>query len=291
MDRPDESVTPPEFFSEQVRTARRFYLDLSPSPAAPLTVVCGGCELCEPDYGIQRSTFPYHSIEFVARGHGSLVLGGQSHRLVAGTVFAYGPGISQEIATSPDDPLLKYFVDFTGTRAEEMLHSNALPPGTVGRVLTPGEIQTVWDTLIRDGLRATATAAGLCAALLNYLVLKIAETRVPGQGGQSRAFSTYQRCRQYIAEHCEQLQSLEQISIECRVDRAYLCRLFRRYDDETPYRVLMRLKMNQAADRLQSPDILVKQVAAELGFDDPYHFSRAFKAVFGISPDAFRRLR
>jgi AraC-like DNA-binding protein len=25
-------------------------------------------------------------------------------------------------------------------------------------------------------------------------------------------------------------------------------------------------------------------VAAELGFTDPYHFSRAFKSVFGVSP-------
>jgi AraC-like DNA-binding protein len=37
--------------------------------------------------------------------------------------------------------------------------------------------------------------------------------------------------------------------------------------------------------------VLVKQVAAELGFDDPFHFSRAFKNIFGLSPEAFRRLR
>jgi AraC-like DNA-binding protein len=53
----------------------------------------------------------------------------------------------------------------------------------------------------------------------------------------------------------------------------------------------MRHKMNQAAECLQDPAVLVKQVAAELGFDDPFHFSRAFKTVFGLSPEAFRRLR
>jgi AraC-like DNA-binding protein len=35
---------------------------------------------------------------------------------------------------------------------------------------------------------------------------------------------------------------------------------------------------------MQTPGALVKQVAAELGFDDPYHFSRSFKSVFGLSP-------
>ena len=49
--------------------------------------------------------------------------------------------------------------------------------------------------------------------------------------------------------------------------------------------------MNLAAERLQNPSILVKQVAAEFGFDDPFHFSRAFKNVLGLSPEKFRRLR
>lgn len=53
----------------------------------------------------------------------------------------------------------------------------------------------------------------------------------------------------------------------------------------------MRLKMNVAAVRLHAPGTLVKQVAAELGFSDPFHFSRAFKSIFGLSPEAFRRLR
>ena len=51
----------------------------------------------------------------------------------------------------------------------------------------------------------------------------------------------------------------------------------------------MRRKMHLAAELLQQPDILVKQVAAQLGFADPFHFSRTFKRVFGLSPDAFRQ--
>jgi AraC-like DNA-binding protein len=67
--------------------------------------------------------------------------------------------------------------------------------------------------------------------------------------------------------------------------------LFRRYDHQTPYQFLLRLKMNHAAERLQSPGTLVKQVAEETGFADPFHFSRMFKSVLGLSPDAFRGIR
>jgi AraC-like DNA-binding protein len=75
------------------------------------------------------------------------------------------------------------------------------------------------------------------------------------------------------------------------VDTAYVCRLFRRFDHQSPYRFLMRLKMNAAAGQLAQPGALVKNVAAELGFTNPFHFSRVFKSVFAVPPDAFRKLR
>jgi AraC-like DNA-binding protein len=49
--------------------------------------------------------------------------------------------------------------------------------------------------------------------------------------------------------------------------------------------------MNAAAERLQQPDALVKQMAEQIGFNDPFHFFRSFKRVLGLSPEAFRRLR
>ena len=84
---------------------------------------------------------------------------------------------------------------------------------------------------------------------------------------------------------------LRQIAEECHVDAAYLCRLFQRYDRQSPYQFLMRLKMNRAAEWLQQPGSLVKQVAERAGFSDQFHFSRVFKSVFGVAPDLFRRLR
>ena len=49
--------------------------------------------------------------------------------------------------------------------------------------------------------------------------------------------------------------------------------------------------MNHAAERLQESGVLVKQAAAETGFADPFHFSRVFRRVLGMSPAAFRILR
>ena len=286
-----EPQNPPEFFSRQVREARRFYLDLNPPPNVRLAVVCGGCERCAVDYAIQRASFPYFCLEMVAGGAGSLVLGGQEHSIWPGTVFIYGPGIAQHITTSVEEPLVKYFVNFSGRHVASLLRQANLVLGSVYRVCGPLEIEAVFDELIQNGLKSTRHSPALCAALAEYLILKIAESLLPGGTVPSPSFATYQRCRQHLQTQCAKIKTLEEAAAECHVDPAYLCRLFRRFDHQTPYQLLMRLKMNLAAGRLQEPGTLVKHVAAELGFDDSCHFSRSFKAVFGMSPESFRRLQ
>lgn len=282
-----KQTTQPDFFSAQISEARRFYLDLNPQRRVSLAVVCGGCEHCAADYEIHRRSFPYWSIEFVARGKGTLTLGGRPHMLMPGTLFAYGPGIAQHIASDPRERLVKYFVDVAGTRAESLLTRNAPKPGQVIQTSAPSEVAALFDGLIRNGLRATPFTARILAVQVELLALKIAETEIPPGSAATRAFATYERCREYIEAAHRTLRTVEELSAACHVEQAYLCRLFRRFGHSSPYQHLLRLKMNRAADLLLNSNKLVKEVAVETGFADAYHFSRAFKKVHGLAPSQF----
>ena len=281
----------PEFFSSDVSATRRFIFNLNPPSGCALAIVCGGRENCTPDYSIHRASFPFYSIEFVARGRGTVKMNGQSHSLQAGRLFSYGPGVRHEIITSHTEPLVKYFVDFCGTRARQLLLISDLLPGNATQVFLPNEVEFIFDELIRCGCKGTRHSPVLCAKLLECLALKIADSRAPLGRAETLAFGTYQQCRQHIQERFDRLKTLQQIAAECHVSAPYLCRLFRRYDHESPYQYLLHLKMNRAAELLENPDALIKQVAEESGFEDPFHFSRTFKSVFGVSPDLFRRIR
>jgi AraC-like DNA-binding protein len=46
--------------------------------------------------------------------------------------------------------------------------------------------------------------------------------------------------------------------------------------------------MARAASLLLDRALPVREVGTEVGFEDPYHFSKAFKRVYGLSPQAFR---
>jgi AraC-like DNA-binding protein len=286
-----EASRQPEFFSVQIMEARRFCLDLNPPPDTRLAVVCGGNEICAPDYVVRRSTFPYWGIEFVAQGHGQLTLAGQSHDLVAGTVFSYGPDIPQEIIPGDRGNLVKYFVDFTGREAQDFLLRHGPAPGSVIQTSAPNEVLELFDRLIREGLSGTPLSPLITAASLEHLILKIADTAMPAGAADTPAFATYRRCQRYLEEHWQDLASLDQAARACHVDPAYLCRLFRRFDHQSPYQLLLRLRMTRGAELLLAPGASVKQVAEELGFADAFHFSRTFKKLMGLPPAHFARLR
>jgi transcriptional regulator GlxA family with amidase domain len=50
----------------------------------------------------------------------------------------------------------------------------------------------------------------------------------------------------------------------------------------------MRLKLNLAATLLLTTSRPVHKIAEQVGFEDPYHFSRNFKKFHGFSPRNYR---
>lgn len=65
---------------------------------------------------------------------------------------------------------------------------------------------------------------------------------------------------------------------------------FVRATGESPRRYLENLRIERAARMLLDRESSVAAVAKEVGYDDPYHFSRVFKRVKGRPPSEFRRL-
>lgn len=284
------SVVAPAFFSAQVAHSRRFYFGMAPAPKA-LTVACGGLEICAPDYAIRRDGLPFFCLEYVVAGSGWLKLGEEQNALSAGRVFAYGPGTALEIGCKATDPFSKYFVCFSGNRAEK-IRSSILPgPDHVAQVYPSHALAPLFEEMIQAGVRGGSQNSELCVHLLDCLALKIAASAAPLTGPETVAFATYQRCRRHIEQNFLSLHSLTEAAAACRVTEAYLCRLFRRYEQTSPYQFLLRLKMHHAATLLQQSDALVKQVAESIGFSDTLHFSRVFRKTLGLPPTRFRGVR
>jgi AraC-like DNA-binding protein len=277
------------FISKQVTEARRYYFDLNPGDRRDAVVVCGGCERMRADYIINREDFPFFAIECVAEGRGTLELAGASYSLTPGMVFAYGPGVPHLIRSDPERPMLKYYIDFVGKGAERLLADSALSKWCVVQLSSPQEIVDIYELLQREGDLEGRFGEEICAALLRMLIMVIDRNAIPYGSGEFRAFETFQRVKRVMQERIQTMQSVEEVASACHIDPSYLSRLFRRFAATTPHRFVTKLKMASATELLLDQRMLVREVSDELGFANAFHFSRAFKRTYGISPQMFLR--
>lgn len=279
----------PDFLRQSIDHGRTFYRE-EPGQTA-LAVVCGGREHCAVDFRVERAGFPYLGLEWVASGRGTLWLAGRRHPLHAGSLFLYGPGIPHRITTDPADRMVKYFVDCQGAGARQLLRRHGFAIPSFRQVGREAPIMAIFDLLVEVGTGSSPMAAPLLARLFEALLVAASGSEPALTPREGRARETFLRCRAHLEKNLRSLTNMEQAARECHLDPAYLSRLFRRFAGESPHRFLARLKMNAAAVQLMRRNALVKEVAAEFGYADPYHFSKAFKKVHGVAPEIFARRR
>jgi AraC family transcriptional regulator of arabinose operon len=65
--------------------------------------------------------------------------------------------------------------------------------------------------------------------------------------------------------------------------------LFREVTGAAPAQYVELRRLEKASELLRSSPLSVKEVADELGFDDPFYFSRRFRSKYGVSPAAWRK--
>ncbi|MFV0337877.1 MAG: helix-turn-helix domain-containing protein [Chthoniobacterales bacterium] len=75
------------------------------------------------------------------------------------------------------------------------------------------------------------------------------------------------------------------------VSEAYFRRCFRTQIGLSPQQYLMSLRQREAENRLEFSNAQVTQIADDLGFSSPYHFSAWFKSRLSCSPSLWRTKR
>ena len=277
----------PEYFSDHVVSTRRFWIP-QPDLATGLGVLSGGFEHVAMDYRIERDGFPEAIVELVAGGEGVLTLAGRDYRLAPGLLFTYGPGVPVRMVTDPRAVLRKYFLTVTGPAAAALLAAAHLAPGQAATVADPQPYGAILDQAIACGQGAGAGRGRACAIAAEYLLQRLAGEALPVDAADSRALATFRRCHQAIERRFLEVRTQAGIAALAGIEPSYLCRLYRRYAQESPYQHLRRLRLHHALGRLHA-GASVAAVAAEVGFADPAHFSRAFQQCFGLPPSRARR--
>ena len=93
----------------------------------------------------------------------------------------------------------------------------------------------------------------------------------------------------YIRAHYQRRLTLDEIAQQVYVSASYLSRLFKKEIGCTVIELLTKVRVEEAKKVFHDPKYTVRQVAAEIGFEDANYFSKVFRRIEGITPSKYKQ--
>ena len=92
----------------------------------------------------------------------------------------------------------------------------------------------------------------------------------------------------FVKEHYSEELDLNSIALSLGFSSSYLTKVFNKVENTTPSKYIRGYRMNIAKQLMNDSNLTIQQIAAHVGYNDPFHFSRSFKQTFGISPTEYK---
>jgi AraC-like DNA-binding protein/mannose-6-phosphate isomerase-like protein (cupin superfamily) len=234
---------------------------------------------------------PQYVLFYCLSGSGRCTLGGESFPIAAGDAVILPPGKAHAYGADPSDPWTIFWFHFSGGRAADFAGVLALPDKSpVFHSPQSDSLHQAFEETYRyalDGFSETAML-GLTTSLARLIgLLRISSrprtNRV--QQAQDRILLSIRR----LQSEPMRAWSLDELAADAGMSLAHFSDLFSKQAGVAPKQFLIRQRLQIASALMQKPGLTVAEIAARVGYDDPYYFSRLFHKHTGQSPQAYRR--
>ena len=240
----------------------------------PLSILCF---VRETDAEIMRTPFslPTNRMLLVSEGSGRLFCDGASYPLHSGTLAFCFAG---ETVTAEGDGLVYMYIDYEGTRSEELLRRFDITPFSRIFEGMDGLIPLWQENLFRSS-EGTVDLAAESILLFGFSRLSDSHDAEGGTVAQiveltEEEFRDPDLCIAKIAEWLS-------------YHPKYLSHLFKKRTGVGYSEYLRSVRIRYAVSLFDRGLYSIKNVALLSGFSDPLYFSSTFKKAIGISPKEF----
>lgn len=269
-------------------------LDHIDHPTNDLYLTRCGIHKCEAGYCWGPKMRPQYHMHFILDGKGILEINNTSYKLTQGQIFLIPPNTISRYYADNDFPWTYAFISFQGNKAEQYLRQAGFSQTRYVRdcVLPPEQ----YADIIRDMLgthQLTITNELRRVSQLFALFSLLTETN--RSSDQEQPYYDYlpetyfEYALQYVQLNYDKNMRIQDIADYIGITRSYLFHLFSKKLKLSPQKYLLNYRINKAKELLSSTDILVKDIAHDVGYEDSLAFSKVFHNATGVSPSAYRK--
>ncbi|MGF7038949.1 AraC family transcriptional regulator [Mucilaginibacter lappiensis] len=189
-----------------------------------------------------------------------------------------------------DDPWTIYWVHFTGDNMEAFNRSLNLSI-TRGPVQIPFSEKAIeiWQNIYQT-LEMGYSAENLCSAsfCLYHLIAIFLFPQRHIQNDKDNEGDIITKTINNMRNNLNKKLTVEDMAVKHSLSVSHFSNIFRKATGMPPIDYFIHLKMQKACQLLYANGDKIKTVAVDLGYEDPYYFSRIFKKYIGTSPEQYR---
>lgn len=243
-----------------------------------------------PEHRVRREAPTDFLMIWVVDGSGWAERNGTAMRAGAGRLLTFEPGVPHAYGSSIDSPWDILWAHFSGASAPywlaEMRGSRRAPDPALP--VLPA-LARRFEELVDLHARRTEATDRLGDALLVGLLGLIRYHLTVHRLSPAQADPRLTRLEAFIRQRHHEPLAAADLADAAGLSTRQLNRLTRSALGVTAVEMLTRYRIERAGLLLRETPMTVQAVALEVGFEDPFHFSRVFKRVVGHSPREHRR--
>lgn len=248
-----------------------------------------GHSLQESHFQIKQENSQRHFLIYCQSGQATLIIKGKSKNIKRGDLVIISPRQSFHYHAKTKSGHQAYWINFTGVLADDFAERllMKMDDGT-SHVGILNNIIADFDNLLELGQRGyTATnvihAVHVLQQALSFLALQL----------RLAAFNTssnfdLEAVETLMRNNLHQELNLDTLAHYSQLSKFHFAKKFKELTDTSPIQHFINMKIQQACIRLNNSADPIKNIAEELGYGDPYYFSRLFKKTVGMSPKQYR---
>lgn len=228
------------------------------------------------------------SIEIVRNG--SLYASNSKEKVLleSGDIAVFPPGSRCEIMTGPDKYCEKDSVSVYGKLLKPYLQNSPLSGKMVIEGFDMAKIDGILQSIEKLESFPATPEKDFRNSMLAYEFLEL----LSSGNVNNKIDPLMTRLLHYMQAHLDQKLSTEDFCTFCGLTKAKLEQSFRNSFGMTLHKKFMELRMNRAAHLLlNSPDLSIKEIADQIGFQNQMNFATAFRNHFHLTPGEYRRKR
>jgi len=256
-----------------------------------------GKEQCEPAHMFGPAIRNHYLFHYIISGSGILYSNNskgdtKTYQLTANQGFMIFPNQINTYVADKTNPWKYIWIEFDGLRSQMSLNTAGFSkdnpiyatksPDLLNKMLT--EMNYIVEN------RKNSSILNIIGHLYLFLdVLERSNIRLKRSAKNDMKDFYIHEALTFVENNFQKDISVENMADVCNLNRSYFGKIFKETLGKSPQEFLLEYRMTKATELLKLTRLSIKEVGIAVGYENQFHFSRAFKNIYGVSPYEWRK--